>query len=179
MRTPGRRLIGLAPAETLAAKSWMRLRESHRWRTNCARLDRLQELSKTVNSRTDEAGRIVQGVEKYLSDVLHIGVAATIRIDKEGDERDGWVREKALTYDRYGDSFRIFVEDAVLIGGEPDEIKQTLWANCPRDVKLLAFNALPALLDAMIDRLEGTLDEIKRNTETIESLFPHLKEANS
>lgn len=38
------------------------------------RLDRLQELSKKVNAATDDAGRIVQGVESYLNDILHLGV---------------------------------------------------------------------------------------------------------
>jgi hypothetical protein len=141
------------------------------------RLDRLQELSKAVNSRTDEAGRIVQGVEKYLSDVLHLGVRASVTIDKDEDYRDAWQFQRDLVYGRYGDKFRIFVEEATLVAGDLDNHKETLWANCPRDIKLIAFNALPTLLDEMVKSLEGTLAQIQANTETIESLLPHLKEA--
>jgi hypothetical protein len=143
------------------------------------RLDRLQELSKTVNSRTDEAGRIVQGVEKYLGEVLHLGVRASVTIDKDEDHYEQRLHEKELVYGRHGDRFRIFVASANLIGGEVDDYKETLWANCPRDVKLMAFNALPKLLDELVKGLEATLEQIQANSETIEGLLPGLKEVKS
>ena len=34
--------------------------------------------------------------------------------------------------------------------------EQTLWANCPRDIKLLAFNQLPELLDQIEKSLRHT-----------------------
>jgi hypothetical protein len=140
------------------------------------RLDRLQELSKTVNSRADETGRIVQAVEKYLSEVVHIGVPAWVTIDHE-DDGEGWERETSLAYGRFGEKFRIFVEIGTFIAGDLHDDKKTLWANCPRDIKLKAYNALPKLLDELVKQLEGTLEQIQENTETIESLLPHLREA--
>jgi hypothetical protein len=178
MPTPGRGLLDLAEAnarsgELDANESSLPMADNLR-----PRLDRLQELAKTVNSRTDEAGRIVQGVEKYLSEVLHLGVSAWVRIDHE-DDGDGWEKETSLAYGRYGDKFRIFVEAGTLIAGDLDDHSKTLWANCPRDIKLKAYNALPKLLDALVGELKGTLDQIQANTETIEGLLPHLKEAKS
>ena len=157
----------------------MRMKAAHLWQTICTRLDRLQEATKKVNSYADETTRIVQGVERYLREVIHAGVSTSIIIDQEGEYSDGYVKQKCLVYDRFGDKFRIFVEEEAIIGGEPDNIKKTLWANCPRDVKLLAFDALPALIDKMIESTEGTLEQIKKNAETIESLFPQTKEAKS
>jgi hypothetical protein len=142
------------------------------------RLDRLQELSKKVNSRTDDIGRVVQSVEKYLNDVLHLGVPGWVTIDREEDG-DGWVRETSLGYGRFGEKFRLFVESGTFIGGSLDDHDKSLWANCPRDIKLKAYAAMPKLLDELVTQLEETLEQIQANTETIESLLPHLKEAKA
>jgi len=141
-----------------------------------ARLERLGDLAKRVNAATDEAARIVQGVESYLSDTIHLGVGAAITIDLDEDRDEGNRSEKRLVYDRYGSKFRIFVLHDLDFQGVPDRQEKTLWANCPRDVKLLAFNCLPALLDELAERLEGTLEQVKLNSETIQSLLPPLKE---
>ncbi len=142
------------------------------------RLDRLQELSKTVNSRTDDVGRVVQAVEKYLTEVLHVGVPGWVTIDDE-DDGNGWERRTSLGYGRFGEKFRIFVETGTFISGGLDDHSKTLWANCPRDIKLKAYAALPELLDELVKQLEGTLEQIHANTETIESLLPHLKEVKA
>jgi hypothetical protein len=142
------------------------------------RLDRLHVLSKAVNSRTDEVGRVVQAVEKYLTEVVHLGVPGWVTIDRE-DDGDGWERETSLAYGRFGEKFRIFVENGTFISGSLDDHSKTLWANCPRDIKLKAYNALPKLLDELVKQLEGTLEQIQANTETIESLLPHLREAQA
>jgi hypothetical protein len=143
------------------------------------RLDRLQELAKVVNSRTDEAGRIVQGVERYLSEVLHLGVQTKVTIDYDEDHHDQWIFRRDLTYGRHGEKFRIYVAEATFCAGDLDDHKETLWANCSRDVKLMAFNALPKLLDEMVKSLEATLEQLRVNTETIESLLPGLKEVKA
>lgn len=139
------------------------------------RLDRLQELSKTVNARTDEAGKIIQGIETYLNDVLHVGFPASIRIDFDQDWQDQYWLEQRLAYARWGEKFRLFVIEHKEIDNAVDDHKETLWANCTRDVKLLAFNALPALLDELIKTLEGTLEQLKVNSETLQAILPPPK----
>jgi hypothetical protein len=104
------------------------------------------------------AGRIVQGVEKYLGEVLHLGVRASVTIDKQQDWEEQWLFERELVYGRYGEKFRIFVTEANWCAGDLDDLKETLWANCPRDVKLMAFNGLPELLYEMVRSLESTLE---------------------
>jgi hypothetical protein len=136
------------------------------------RLARLQELSKKVNAATDDAGRIVQGVESYLSDILHLGVYGSVVLEMKDDQEGGSYSEKKLVYGRLGPRFRIFVTDFVAIEGIVATDEEIPWANCSRDLKLLAFNNLPELLDALIKRLEGTLEQVKVNSETIQSLLP-------
>ncbi len=140
------------------------------------RLDRLQELSKKVNAATDDAGRIVQGVESYLNDILHLGVRASIVIEAFERPEEFYRAEKQLVYGRYGPKFRIFVTHTVENEGSLDVNEETLWANCPRDQKLLAFNYLPALLDELVERLETTLEQVESNSETIQALLPPVKE---
>jgi hypothetical protein len=135
------------------------------------RLDRLQELSKQVNVATDDAGRVVQGVESYLTDVLRLGTRASIRLEFERDEEGFFWSEKRLEYGRYGPKYRIYVVDAGEQQGHYAQT-ETLWANCPRDVKLMAFERLPDLLDELIRTLEGTLDQVRANSEAIQSLLP-------
>lgn len=135
------------------------------------RLDRLQELSKKLNAATDDAGRIVQGVEAYLNDVLHLGLRASVEIKSESND-DGYESSTELVYGRYGQKCRIHIAQLDIHQGMPVNVEETLWANCPRDLKLAAYNSLPALLDALIKNVEATLEDVEVNTGTIETLLP-------
>ena len=139
------------------------------------RLDRIQQLTKQVNAAADDTGRIVQGVESYLSDVLHVGVSASVVLDSVGTVDEGYFAEKSLIYGRYGPKFRIYVRDISVVQGSLDSEDEKLWANCPRDIKLLAFNQLPELLDQIEKSLRHTLEQVRLNTETIEALLPPSK----
>ena len=139
------------------------------------RLEHLQELSKQVNAAADEAGRIVQGVESYLGEVIHLGVCGSVLIDSDEDSDNGFREEYRLAYGRYGDKFRIYVIHSRLIDGSYDVYEETLWANCPRDIKLLAYNNLIPLLDELGKSLRNTLDQVKANNETLEALLPPPK----
>jgi len=138
------------------------------------RLDRLTELSKQVNASTDEAGRIVQGVETYLSDVLHLGVRASITLEHDEDEGGDFCSTTEVVYGRYGSRFRIFVSHFLVVDGGVEKDEETLWANCSRDLKLRAFNEIPALLDELVKKLEGTLELVETSSRMIESLLPPI-----
>jgi hypothetical protein len=136
------------------------------------RLARLEELSKKVNATTDDAGRVVHAVESYLSDVLHLGVKASVLLEYDEDENNGHLSKTELVYGRCGSKFRLYVHDFVGMDGTVFTDEQTPWANCPRDVKLLAFNCLPGLLDKLIESLEDTLDLVETSGQMIQSLLP-------
>ena len=135
------------------------------------RLDRLQELSKQVNAATDDASRIVQTVETYLTDVVHLGVRGSVILEEHDEGNQAFYMKKELVYDRFRSKFRIFVTHFVGIDGCVDTDEATLWANCSRETRLLAFNRLPDLLDQLIKSMEGTLDMVTANAATIQALI--------
>lgn len=137
------------------------------------RLDRLQELSKNLNAATDKAARIVQGVETFLSDVCQFGMHCSILIAADHDD-EGGTTEMFLVYGRFGPKFRLSVQEIFEHQGRPVHEESILWANCSREVKLLAYAHLSSLLDSMIKRAEERLQQIEDNTEAIESLLPPL-----
>ncbi len=139
------------------------------------RLDRLQELSKSLNAEADRISKVVQNVESALTDICHIGMAAYVLIESE-DDQAGYTRSTHLAYARYGQRFRISVIDSADYAGGPGQEQVTLWSNCSRDVKLVAFNKLPELLDKLIELMEGTIEQAKHNADMVESFLPPSKE---
>jgi hypothetical protein len=131
------------------------------------RLDRLEELSKKVNTASDEAVRIVQGVESHLSDTLHIGIRAIVEIDMDENAEEYRGITRFLVYGRHGPKFRFFV-----IEENGKDEKETILANCTREVKLGAYNALPELLDTLITAFEKTLEQLAKNSKMIQALVP-------
>ena len=97
-------------------------------------------------------------------------------IDDDSEESGYSSSSKYLVYGRCGPKFRISVVTEIREHGEPDMQDQTLWSNCPRDLKLLAYTQLPRLLDKLIESVEGTLEQVEFNTETIQALLPSTKQ---
>ncbi len=50
-----------------------------------------------------------------------------------------------------------------------------LWANCPRELKLAAFNKIPALLAALIQEVEEKIGQFETDTSTIDSLLAEVQ----
>jgi hypothetical protein len=136
------------------------------------RLDRLQILAKQLNAVSDEIGKVVQGVESYLNETLYIGVVASVEIDRDTDPTGSITSRRMLLYSRYGPKFRIVVSNITEVDGNEEKYEETLWANCPRDLKLLAFDKLPALLDKLILRMEAMLDQVDVGYDAIQAMIP-------
>ena len=134
------------------------------------RLDRVQELSKKLNAATDNAGRVIQGVESFLSDVCHLGIHSSIQIAHDDSESTTWT----LCYNKFGYKYRFFILETH--SGMQELPDGVLWANCSRDLKLLAYEHLPHLLDKLIDMAERRLDRLEANTKTIEEYLPPIKD---
>jgi hypothetical protein len=138
------------------------------------RLNRLEELAKQVNAASDETGRQFQRVEAHLNKVIHLGVTAEVLIDSSSLPEEFYESRTWLVYGRYGPKFRIYVRET-LHQLDSQTCEETLWSNCSRDVKLLAFNYLPSLLEELERSLECTLEQIKSNSEALQSLLPPPK----
>ncbi len=139
------------------------------------RLERLEELSKKVNAASDDAVRIVQGVESYLSDRLHIGIRGEIDIDVDENSEEDRATLREFVYGRHGPKFRFFVVETISTPGKGREKRETIFANCTRDVKLAAYRALPELLDVLIDSFGETLEQLTKSSDMIHELLPPTK----
>ena len=136
------------------------------------RLDKLHELSKKLNSTADDIGQVVQGVETYLNEVCRLGIHASTLVEADTNEEEGFSSRKSLVYGRYGTKYRLFVVDEDEHHGNCVGHTETLWANCPRDLKLAAYLKLPNLLDDLITRVQETLEHLEENTEKLQAILP-------
>ena len=136
------------------------------------RLDRLQTLAKSLNAVSDEISKVVQGVEAHLSDTLRIGVTASVLIEREEDPTETICIRRELVYGRFGPKFRLYVAETTSVDGNRDQLEQTPWANCPRDMKLLSFQKLPELLDELARQVEALLDQVDVGYDAIQAMIP-------
>jgi hypothetical protein len=136
------------------------------------RLERLETLAKSLNAVSDEIGKVVQGVEAHLNETLHLGVRASAELERGEDPTATISWHRRLVYDRYGPKFRIYVIYESYIDGNSDAYEETLWANCPRDMKLLAFIKLPELLDDLAAQVEKVLEQVDIGYDAIQAMIP-------
>jgi hypothetical protein len=139
-----------------------------------AHLERLRDLAAQLNTHSDEANHLVAAVETFLSDVCNGGVQGSISIEGHADEY-GPHWERVLHYGRFTDGkYRICIvyKDFDDLGPNNNPAEQwTAWANCPRDIRLAAYDQLPALLVKLIEELEARIAKLRASTESIETVL--------
>lgn len=133
-------------------------------------LDRLRTLSKQLNGSVDQITRVVNGVETFLSRDCGVGVSTDVLIDEFGPPHNRI--ERRLVYGRLGGrQFRIWVTVTASGGsdtGYDDAVRGTFGFNgCPRELRLAAYEKLPELLDALAERLEEQMEDLKATSESI------------
>ncbi len=132
------------------------------------RLSALRGITPRLNSVTDQVSEIVRSVEKTLVEELKIGIDASEWFLSEAAGEPGVSREHSLAFSRVGTAgYRInvsivTVRDAPKEEGEPAPARRLneeriLWQSCSRELKLKAFEKLPALLDSIIKSAEALL----------------------
>jgi hypothetical protein len=136
------------------------------------RLQRLGTVAKSLNEVSDEITKVVQGVESHLSEQLRIGVRAGVLIEHDENEDASICIDYSLVYGRHGSSFRFYVVHTVDCDGNNQGRTETLWANCPRDLKLMAFQKLPELLDAIATNAEKLLAQVNVSFATVQDMIP-------
>lgn len=121
-------------------------------------LDTLRTLAPKLNQLADRANILVEEVETLLSQELRVG----IQMEEPFNE---W---ESLTYERYGNRFRICVKD-LRIADSDREQNVWSWSECGRELKLESVKALPALLRKLAA-------EVKRQMAENEKLFSDVDE---
>ena len=139
------------------------------------------------SAATDDAGRIVKAVEEFLTDVCHVGITGRVVIhehptglDHRGEGGDNHQRRVQLVYRRFDEDgkFRIFIDENEMhyedAGYDDERAIETLWHNCPRDLKLQSYEKLPELLDLLIQQVEQRVERTRISTAAINGIMELL-----
>jgi hypothetical protein len=129
-------------------------------------LAKIPNLSQQLNKLVDEASATVRQVESFL-EKAHVGsVNSKIDLESTSDFTT------SLRYERIGAKFRIAVATENH-GVPPPEAAFSVraFSDCPRDLKLQAFQKLPELIEQIVANLESMIDKTKETTkEVMESI---------
>src|SRR5947209_6353375 len=104
----------------------------------------LRAITPKLHAVTDEAARIVQVVESFLSDECRLGLTAHVNFDSHFHQRDGSDYLWRLEYGRIDGQFRLIVSEIDSDpSGEESCLSRTAWVNCTREVKLRTVEHIP------------------------------------
>jgi hypothetical protein len=138
-------------------------------------IDSLKKISPELNRVTDRASQIVARVEKLLNQELSIGIPGVQFLKEEGIAPNG-TREWYVVYKRVDGLFRIAIEEG-LREDEDAELKTeetTLWAQAPRELKLVSVAGLPDLLAYITQEAERIMTKADAAADAIEKMVEAL-----
>jgi len=136
---------------------------------------RLRSLTPELNAVTERAAKVVQAVERFLTEECQLGIAASIDTNVTYSEDEDYRGGHVLEYSRWDGQFRILVSDFLAhINGEREITNQTPWANATRDRKLATINAIPDLLRAISRRIEITITEASKQADVVETYLKDI-----
>jgi len=145
-------------------------------------LSGLRAATPKLNETTDKANDAVRRIERLLNDELQLGVQSEVVISSR--HKTPKLREvMSLAYERYRGGFRIVVkknEGTTFVDerGHSDEawkeIDNIPWAECPRHIKLEAFERLPDLLKQVSATAKDLLDRTDSTSKAVDDLLSAL-----
>lgn len=145
-------------------------------------LSGLRAATPKLNETTDKANEAVRRIERLLNDELKLGVQGEVVISSK--HKTPKLREvMSLAYERHRGAFRIVVkrnEGTTFVDerGHSDEawkeLESTPWAECPRHIKLEAFETLPDLLKQVSATAKDLLDRTDSTSKAVDELLSAL-----
>ena len=125
-------------------------------------LAKIPNLSQQLNKLVDEASATVRQVESFL-EKSHVG-AVHAKIDLESTSES----TTSLRYERIGSKFRIAVATETH-GAPPTEAAYSVraFSDCPRDLKLQAFQKLPELIEQIVTNLQSLIEKTQETTKEV------------
>jgi hypothetical protein len=144
-----------------------------------ASIKKLREIAPALNKAADDAARIVQEVENVLTKELSLALKAEYVIEQAPvvDEEDREATDHTvLAYRRVKGKFRI----AVAVDRETPmpyaqssfaTVSETPWSECPQDVKLETFTALPHLLEELAKKAEVACESVAKTQQAVRELL--------
>jgi hypothetical protein len=134
----------------------------------------LRELRKStdeLNALTDKANDLVRRTESYLSEECRVGGPVHVHVpslDQDIEPPGGPEWSTYLGYDRYKGELRIVV--AHLLDGDEHEVNA--WAECSRDIKLAALDALPKLIQEILKKVRKQVADVQAKVDLLDSIIP-------
>lgn len=143
-------------------------------------IERIRGVAPSLNKATDDAQAIVSRVERFLNE-YSVGIPAQVQLD-DVDVSKNSSRQRYLSYERVDGKFRIAVTTYLVLETDdndpfankfmPDpENPPIAWGSCPRDIKLVSFNALPQLLREIAKEAYCTSQQAKETVETVRQVL--------
>jgi len=127
---------------------------------------KLRALSPKLNSAVDQAHRVVQQMENFLSEECEVAVQAEVPVLYN----DKGVAVTLLRYGRVDGKFRIAITNT---DGD-SHIVNRAWADCDRSEKLATFTALPRLLIQVTKAVETQIGSTTATSNTVTQLMSAL-----
>ena len=131
---------------------------------------KLRNSTNELNELTDRANALVRRAERYLSEECRVGGPVHVEVPSmdQPNENFGPDWSTYLGYERYKGEHRIVVTHAV--DGDPHEIKA--WAECSRDIKLKSIEALPDLVQMLLEKVNEQVAQIHEKLCLLEGMIP-------
>ncbi len=111
-------------------------------------LAELKSAKLEVDEVDDELSKRIALAEKALAK-LKLGVRISVELAAKGN----WAQ--FLAFDKYGNRWRLVIEEGPDDGGEPDDWQCTPLSDTNREMRAQAFERLPELLEAGIQQIRN------------------------
>ncbi|MGO9462728.1 MAG: hypothetical protein ACLQIB_57585 [Isosphaeraceae bacterium] len=150
------------------------------------RLSALGDIAPELNAAADEVNQTIKMVEKTLVDELKLGVSARsnpISVDRQrvtDKYTDLTVDEEVtryLAFGRVSGSYCIHIVEATDRQGAnrghfDQEVDSTSipWSRCDRELRLMAFEQLPTLLDRILARAKTILEAARKTQKAVREM---------
>jgi hypothetical protein len=151
-----------------------------------ARLAALRGVSPRINAVTNHTNDVIKSVEKTLVEDLSLAVSASVLFESDFGGERGVTKKQSLAFGRVkgNGTYRIFVlietgratseDSGSEAASEAIEEEQILWPSCSRELKLKAFQYLPALLKVLVDRAEKLVEACEKTAVQIREMVTGL-----
>lgn len=122
-----------------------------------AKLARAKVAAEKLNDLTDSLNLMLEEAETAIES-LRLGVPGRVVISSFDDEHTGQLYQHALVFGKDDGEWHLMIESGS-DGDPPDRFIRL--KNASRDIRLLAIDALPALVDDMIRTAESEAKEVE------------------
>jgi hypothetical protein len=143
-----------------------------------ALLKQLSSASQTLNEASDELTQEIKQVESALGS-FNLGVSAWVKFAGTEEEHDAgngnfyrFERVDMLGYDKRYGKWALLVSSGVEEVGQEEE---WLLRDSPRDLRIKAVDAIPALLEKIVEEATSLAGEVRSKANRTKSIADSIK----